>query len=210
MRRSGKVRATPPAVTWMVGWLTLTCSRLEGRLRRVCAGVVAQPNWRFRPGRDLPKGAARIDGRPAQEGQRMIRAAEVREWHTPDTGRRLYDGVVYRSPAAFVVPTVLAPPARPVLSAVAAVPAVLPVSALLIVPVALAVGTVATDPASPAVSAVTGGAEEQRGRGHPPEGIEKAEAEQDDDRHEKQNEHGGPPRSGTNHHCRGPGPVHTA
>jgi hypothetical protein len=40
MRRPGKVRAAPPAVAWMVGWLTLTCSRPEGRLRRVCAGVV--------------------------------------------------------------------------------------------------------------------------------------------------------------------------
>lgn len=44
-RGAGRVPAPPglvriAAVTWTVGWLTLTCSRPEGRLRRVCAGVV--------------------------------------------------------------------------------------------------------------------------------------------------------------------------
>jgi hypothetical protein len=115
------------------------------------------------------------------------------------------------SPVVFVVPAVLPPPARPVPTAVSTVPAVLTIPAALVVPVLPEIGTITTDPApATAIATVAGGTEDQHGRGHPPEGVEEAEAEQDHDQDEKQNEHGGPPRSGTRHHCRGLGPVRTA
>lgn len=42
------------------------------------------------------------------------------------------------------------------------------------------------------------------------DGAEEAEVEQGHEENEKRDEHGGPSRGGTTHHCRGPGPVRTA
>jgi hypothetical protein len=78
-----------------------------------------------------------------------------------------------------------------VLTAVSAVPTVQPVPAVLVVPVVPEIGAVATDPASPTIATVPGGAEDQHGRRHPPQGVEEAEAEQDHDENKNQNEHGG-------------------
>lgn len=104
------------------------------------------------------------------------------------------------SPVVFMFPTVLAPSARPILAGVAAVPAVLTIPALpvvLVVPGASVVpkiGTAVTAPASAMTAAVSGGTVGQHRRGHPPDGMEEAEAEQNGEEYEKQDEHGGPPR----------------
>lgn len=69
-------------------------------------------------------------------------------------------------------------------------------TAVPVVPVLPGTGTAATVPA-PAftTAAVLGGAEHQhdRRRGHPPDGVEEAEAEQDRDEDKEQDEHDGPP-----------------
>lgn len=107
------------------------------------------------------------------------------------------------SPVVLMFPTVLAPSARPILAGVAAVPAVLTIPALPVVLVVLVVpgasivpkiGTAATAQASAMTAAVSGGTVGQHRRGHPPDGMEEAEAEQNGEEDEKQDEHGGPPR----------------